>query len=311
LIKIFTTIFLLIIGSTGFAIADTDYQLHAELIAKNTYVFIGKKEDFSMVNGGNILNTAFIVTNEGVVLIDSGPSYQYALQAKAAINEITDKPVIKIFITHSHPDHFLGNQVFPDASIYALPTTIRELKTNAESFLDNVYRLADYWMAGTEVSINSILPLNSTSELIGEHSLRYLFLKGHTAADLAILDETTGVLFTGDLVFHNRAATTPHANIEAWLLSLDKLEQIRFNLLVPGHGEVTGNISPIKQTREYLTWLDVTIKRSVMDGLSMNEVINLPVPEQFQNLAVLKSEFMRSVIHRYPIYEKTLFEQIE
>jgi len=48
-----------------------------------------------------------------------------------------------------------------------------------------------------------------------------------------------------------------------------------------------------------------------MDGLSMNEVINLPVPEQFQNLAVLKSEFMRSVIHRYPIYEKTLFEQIE
>ena len=50
------------------------YDLKPVKVAQDTYVLIGFMEDFTLKNGGNIVNTGFIVTKEGVVVIDSGPS---------------------------------------------------------------------------------------------------------------------------------------------------------------------------------------------------------------------------------------------
>ena len=49
------------------AAADLDYRLQPVLVAADTYVFAGYNEDFSFDNGGNIVNTGFIVTEAGVV----------------------------------------------------------------------------------------------------------------------------------------------------------------------------------------------------------------------------------------------------
>ncbi len=284
-----------------------DYRLSAEKIAADTYVFIGAKEDFTRENGGNIVNTAFIVTAEGVVLIDSGPSLRYGQQVRQVISKITDKPIIRVLITHHHPDHFLGNQAYQDVPIFALSHTIDELKRDAAGFLDNVYRMAGDWMKGTEVSISEMQPLSVTQEQIADHRFRYFDLSGHTASDLMILDETTGVLFAGDLVFHNRTLTTPHADPEQWLKSLDAITQLDFKLIVPGHGEVASDSGPVEQTRDYLLWLEATIRDAVNKGLAMNEVLALPIPDRFSKLAVLHREFTRSVSHRYPVYEQQIF----
>ena len=73
---------------------------------------------------------------------------------------------------------------------------------------ENMYRLVGDWMRGTEV----LLPTEEVTAgrlTIGDHPLRLLALRGHTGADLAIFDERSGVLFAGDLVFYQRALTTP------------------------------------------------------------------------------------------------------
>lgn len=54
--------------------AEFDYRLTPRAVAPDVYVFVGKTEDFDTVNGGNIVNTGFIVAPEGVVVIDTGPS---------------------------------------------------------------------------------------------------------------------------------------------------------------------------------------------------------------------------------------------
>ena len=112
----------------------------------------GSTQDFSFANGGNIVNTAFVVTADGVLVIDTGPSRLYGEQMRAAIAAITDKPIVTVLNTHHHPDHFLGNQAFARERIRALPQTTALIKEEGGAFNENMYRLAGDAMAGTEVT---------------------------------------------------------------------------------------------------------------------------------------------------------------
>ncbi len=280
-----------------------DYQLKPRLIAQNTYVVEGAVEDFSFQNGGNILNTGFIVTSEGVLVIDTGPSRLYGEQLRKVIGDITRKSILRVYNTHLHPDHFLGNQAFEDIPIVALAGTIEGMRSQADMFTDNMYRLVDHWMAGTD----ALLPneeITPGSQEIGGHRLSFIKLQGHTAADLVIFDHTTGVLFAGDLVFHNRAPTTPHANLTQWMKSLKQLETLEFKVIVPGHGAVADSTAPIIQTGNYLRWLDKTLKQQADAGMDMVEVLYLEIPSEFLTLAVMPSEYQRSVSHLYADLER-------
>ena len=107
------------------AAADFDYGLSPRQVAEDTWVVVGRNEDFSFENGGNIVNSAFIVTSEGVVVIDSGPSRRFGEQLRAAIARITDQPILRVLNTHHHPDHFLGNQAFPLPALRRWPARSR------------------------------------------------------------------------------------------------------------------------------------------------------------------------------------------
>ena len=283
--------------------AGFDYRLAPRQIAPDTWVLEGAQEDFSFANGGRIVNTAFVVTDAGVVVIDSGPSRQYGEQTVAAIARATDKSVIKVWITHHHPDHFLGNQAFAAKALGALPRTITDIGTEGKAFNENMYRLVGDAMRNTEVAVPTEALVPGIVE-IGGHRFELLALDGHTAGDLAVLDHTTGVLFAGDLVFHDRTPTTPHATIARWLASLDTLEALPIKQLVPGHGPVAADAGPIRQTRDYLKWLNGVLTQSAAAGLDMTEVMRLPLPKVFRQMAVIDAEFPRSVSHLYPAAEE-------
>ncbi|WP_323848009.1 MBL fold metallo-hydrolase [Nitrogeniibacter mangrovi] len=138
---------------------------------------------------------------------------------------------------------------------------------------------------------------------IGSHRFELLSLSGHTPADLAVFDHTTGILFAGDLLFHDRTPTTPNANLAHWFSSLDTLAALHPKLIVPGHGPASTTDAPIRQTRTWLSWLDKTLHKAAAQGLDMNEVIAEPIPKDLAAMSLSKSEFTRSVSHLYPDIE--------
>lgn len=291
--------------------ADLDYQLKPRQIAEGTWLLEGSTDNFAKANGGNIVNTGFIVTDSGVVVIDSGPSKRYGEALRRAIAATTDKPVIQLLLTHHHPDHVLGNQAFGDVPIGALAGTTDLLRQQGEAMAENMYRMVGDWMRGTEV----VLP---TQELkpglleVGGHRLRLLSLSGHTGADLAILDENTGVLFAGDLVFYERALTTPNSpGLEAWLKDLDTLQALPWKLIVPGHGPVATDARPFAQMRDYLGWLDGLMRDGAAQGDDMAEMIRRPIPERFAGISLTRYELIRSVSHLYPRYERQRLQRID
>lgn len=287
-----------------------DYQLVAREIAPGVHVVEGETEHFSFENGGNIVNTGFIITEAGVVVIDSGPSKRYGEALRREIEALTEAPILRLYITHAHPDHFLGNQAFADVPIMALPATRTVIADQGDLFAQNLYRLVGDWMRGTEVQLPAETAVPGTVEL-GGRRLRLLAMGGHSDADLVVLDETSGVLFAGDLVFYQRAATTPHADLDQWLQALDRLDGLTFEVLVPGHGPVVRDGAAIQQTRAYLQWLDATMKRAAQEGMDMAELLYLQPPDRFlEVLSVLPEEYQRSVTHLYPAQEARALPQL-
>ena len=298
---------LLILPAGQLGAVDFDYRLSAVPVAKDVYTFIGKTEDFTTDNGGNIVNTAFIVAPQGVIVIDSGPSLRYGQQMRRAIATVTAKPIALVINTHHHPDHFLGNQAFADVPIAALAETRNGIAADGNAFAENLFRMSGDWMKGTEVQIPG-KTLNAGRFDVAGRSLRLVALDGHTGADLVIVDDSSGVVFAGDLVFNGRAPTTPHADVAHWLAALDQLDALTreasFKVLLPGHGAPTADAAPIRQTRAWLTWLSATMRDAAKAGLDMNDTLALPLPPEFAALPVAASEYRRSVGHLFPAAEQ-------
>ena len=216
--------------------AELRYELQPKQIAENVWLLEGSTDNFEQRNGGNIVNTGFIVTEAGVVVIDSGPSKRYGEAMREAIAGVTDRPVIKVLLTHHHPDHVLGNQAFADVPIAALAGTTELLREQGDAMAENMYRLVGDWMRGTEVVLPNETLQPGTLE-IGGHRLRLLALRGHTGADLAILDENSGVLFASDILFYQRALVEQDVAGEQHTTVLIEYRQIGAGM--PAQGEQT------------------------------------------------------------------------
>jgi len=272
------------------------YDLAATEIASGTWAVHGATEYFSLKNGGNIVNVAFIEVPDGIVVIDTGPSKRYGEALLALINRtVPDKEILRVYNTHHHPDHFLGNQVFENSVIAAPQKVIDNILEEGDGFADNMYRLIGDWMRGT-ASITPGKALEDATEEIGGRSFSLY---------------ETGVLFTGDLAFYDRAPTTPHADVDTWQESLKVIDGLDRELILPGHGLQDGGNESLIQTGDYLDWLQESLKRATSSGLTMNEAMTLPIPARFQKIDVVQTEYERSVVHMYLALEESLMPLIE
>lgn len=288
-----------------------DFDLSAVEIASKTWAVLGRTDYFDMSNGGNIVNVAFIEVPDGVVVIDTGPSKRYGDALRALIEKtVPGKPILRVYNTHHHPDHFLGNQSFNANVIATSGQVIQNIALEGNGFTDNMYRLLGDWMRGT-LPITPTVALESDNESVGGRNFSLYYLSGHTSSDFVIRDDETGVVFAGDLAFLYRAPTTPHADIESWRISLDTLSNIDKALLLPGHGPSDSKDESLTQTRDYLDWLYGTIGDAVGRGLTMNEAMMLPISSEFEGLGVVRTEFERSVVHLYPALEDALYPVIQ
>ncbi len=290
--------------------AELGYELEPVEVAPGCYAVIGSEGYFTPGNGGNIANIGFVVTSAGVVVIDTGPSRRYGEALRRVIGELTAQPIERVLITHGHPDHYLGNQAFTDVPIYGGAATAQLIETSGEDFTVNMYRLVGDWMRGTE----SLPPTRSVEPgrfSVGDHRFNLLRFDGHTGEDLVLLDETCGVLYAGDLVFNRRTLSTPHADLDAWVASLERLKQVGFRLLVPGHGAVSEGVAAIDQTINYLLWLKARLHKAFDAGLDITEVMELPLPARFASFSLARDEYRRTVHNLYPAIEASSLPRVQ
>lgn len=286
------------------------YNLQPIKIADGVWMLEGAHEAVSRDNGGNIVNVGILDTTDGAVVIDTGPSKRYGQQLAKLATELTGKPVVRALVTHFHPDHVFGNQAFAPNVLATAQGVADGLKTTGEDFATAMYYLAGDWMRGTAVALPQTI-VTDGHEDIGERRLQYRVRAGHTDSDLVVFDEASGTLFAGDLLFLNRAPTTPHANLPAWRASLDALAAIEFKAAVPGHGPADTTKQAISQTRDWLAMAEDAIRGAFERGLSMTEAMAVPLPVWTDTIALARYEFQRSVMHLYPGLEDGTWPRVD
>lgn len=290
------------------------YKPRADPIGEGIWLVRGADEAITFANGGAIANAVIMAASRasggGAILFDCGPSLSYARALSALAQRLTGGPVRRVFISHLHPDHALGAAAFAPDMVAALPQTRQELERDGNGFADAMFRILADWMRGTSVVLPGVAVVPGAFEVVGRRFVAHA-LAGHSAGDLVLLDEVSGTLLTGDLVFHDRAPATPDADLAQWRHSLDALAAMPRRQLVPGHGPLDTDGAAISQTRDWLNWLEATLNDAVARGRDMSEAGDLPIPPRFAAMKLARYELQRSIAHFYARIEQARLPRID
>lgn len=240
--------------------------LRAEQVADRVWFVQGVAALGSPANRNFISNAGFIVTGDGVVVVDALGSPALAEELLAEIRRVTSQPVRYVIVTHYHADHIYGLQAFKAAGATILAHRAGREYLNSDTaqkrleasrielgpWVDDKTRLvpADRWLDQDETRLR-----------VGSYDVLIRHVgPAHTQEDVVVFVPKLGVLFSGDLFFRGRIPFVGQADSRLWIASLERLIDYKPRVVVPGHGPAsTDPMADLVMTRDYLLYLRRTM----------------------------------------------------
>ena len=271
------------------ASAARSVDIEPVAVAPGVYAVIGELGGRTYENEGLNANVGFIVTPDGVVVVDSGASYRSAKQLHAAIRRVTGQPVKWVINTGGQDHRWLGNGYFREQGA--------EIIAHVKAKADMAARGADQLAALAPVlkekldGTAAVLPTRTFDEGLalkpGGREVQVIhFAGGHTPGDSVVWLPGERVLFSGDLVYVDRLlGVIPVSSVKDWIASFEAMGKLAPKVIVPGHGAVTDLAQARRETYDYLVLLRTHMKRAVADFVDLQRAIDTLDQSRFAYLA--------------------------
>ncbi|MBK1721478.1 MBL fold metallo-hydrolase [Thiocystis violacea] len=279
-------------------------------VATDVYALIGSTGARTAENDALNCNLGFVVTDQGVVLIDSGASREGAKRIAAAIRAVTDRPVKWVINTGSQDHRWLGNGYFAEqgAEIIALSRTAATQKTYGDQHLANLSAVLGERLAGTE-PVTASAPLAGDQARLDLGGVRIELLDlgdAHFPGDAVVWLPAQRVLFAGDLVYNDRLlGVLPSSRVASWRAAFHRMEALKPDVLVPGHGSVGDLAKAQRDTGDYLDWLVEQVGTARADWEPLDEVVaRLADAPQFSGLENFDSLHRQNINRAYLDFER-------
>lgn len=291
LLAVLSAMALAIVPAPGLA----DYQPKAERVADGVYAIVGPLGQRSQENDGLNANFGFIVTPDGVILIDSGASRLGAEKLHAAIRVVTDRPVRWVINTGVQDHRWLGNDYFAGlgAETIALTRTAAGQAQFAEQQMEGLKRFLGERLTGTKArpAARALSGDRARIELSGE-TLELAYTDTHFPGDAWVWLPKSGVVFSGDLVYVDRLlGVLPWSSVKNGQRAFHALEALSPARIVPGHGRVCDLAQAKRETGDYYDFLAEKVGAAAREMEPMDatqaKYADLPQFRDLQNYADL------------------------
>lgn len=270
---------ILCVAFPGFAADYPAIKSRVEPIQVTPHVYYvqGQPGLASAANEGFNSNAGFVVTNDGVVVIDvlGTPALGNALLA--AIRKVTPKPVRRVILTHYHADHFYGLDPFKaaGAEIWAHRAALDYLD-NGEAERRREQRARDLfpWVDESMQIVRADRWLGERTEFsLGGMRFEVHHLgPAHSPEDVIVVLPREGVVFGGDILTAGRIPFVGEADSKRWLERIERLVELKPRILITGHGAVSRDpVRDLALTRDYLVYLRATMGKAVEDFMPFDE----------------------------------------
>lgn len=219
-------------------------------------------------------NCGFVVTSEGVVMVDTPMMPTEAVKWR---EEITRHGELRYLVnTEPHGDHITGNYFFPTTVVSHQGTKevfvsslgsaeqVRERVKTMDP--EGVSLVEDYQLRPPNITFNERLTL-----YVGDHTFELIHLVGHTPSEICVYVPQERVIFSGDNV-----TTVPpfvqQARPIAWVESLERLRALDVDRIIPGHGVVCGK-SAIQDLVDFFQEGIEAVKKAIEQGMAVEEAM--------------------------------------
>ena len=251
------------------------YNKPVEVIP-NVFSAIGATAPPTYENSGHNNNLSFVITTDGVVVINSGASVRLASALHEEIKTITDQPV-KLVINENGQGHaILGNLYWSQlgVDILAHEDAIHEIEENSYTILERMKSYNRDKAVGTEV----VIPNKSFSEksifTLGDLEFHVLHLgPAHGPGDTQVWLPQLSLMIAGDMAFHERMLPIfENTCTKCWLETWDKkFAPLNATYVIPGHGHPTNMAQVTRFTRNYLLDLRAKVSEVLDNGGDLAE----------------------------------------
>jgi len=255
--------------------SEAVYVPRAVQVAGPVYAIVGPLGQRSLANAGLNANYGFVLTAQGVILIDSGASSHSAALLARAVKAVTPLPIRWVLNTGSQDHRWLGNAYFAGqgAEVHAMAVSLKRFL--GDQLQGTVPRHASIEHTGVDKTLE-----------IGGVKLQWIVTNAHYPGDTLIHLPEHSVTFTGDLVYVDRLLSVlPQSNVRQAQAAFGRLRALQPRHVVPGHGRVTDITLATRETGDYYAFLINQVGHAARNMEPMDETLNrLARPAQFQHL---------------------------
>ena len=247
-------------------------------VSPRVYYVQGKPGIASSANEGYNSNAGFVITDDGVVVVDALGTLPLGEALVRAIRKVTDKPIRRVIVTHYHADHFYGLEPLKKAGADVWAHVAgREYLLGGEAAQRLEQRSRDLfpWVEpGMKlVAADRWLERDEGFTLGGVRFELHHLGPAHSPEDLIVVVPGEGVIFSGDILFAGRIPFVGEADSRQWLARIEQLLAMKPVLMVTGHGRVSREPGKdLALTREYLLFLRSVMGKAVEDLVPFEEV---------------------------------------
>lgn len=251
------------------------YQKPVEVIP-HVWSAIGQTGPSTYENAGHNNNLSFIVTGEGVVVVNGGGSAKLAEALHDEIKRITDEPVALVIDENGQGHAMLGNSYWAslDVPILAHEDAATEFEERGYDILDAAKTRLKDRAEGTAVSLPTETFTREKTVEMGEFTIKVLYLgPAHSPGDISVWLPEQRLVIAGDMAFHERIPPIfEETDTAGWIETWDEVfEPLAALYVIPGHGHPTNMAQVRRYTRDYLIYLREKVAEVIEAGDGLAE----------------------------------------